>query len=97
LLSDIFTSLEKQQVLDQAVASADDYHLGKCDPVGLSEIQPLEKEGKEDGDTGHLKVNPDSQFWQGIKQCLEVILIGTLRAKRMNGSITTSSTAFLRD
>jgi hypothetical protein len=52
--------------------------------------------GKKDKDTGYLEVNPDSQFLQEIRQCLDIILNGTLRMTRMNEPITTSSTAFLR-
>jgi hypothetical protein len=55
-----------------------------------------EKEGKEDRDTGYLKGNPDSKFPQGIRQCLDIILSGILRITRMNGPVSTSSTAFLR-
>jgi hypothetical protein len=47
-------------------------------------------------DTGYLKGNPNSQFPQEIRQCLDKILCGTLRITRINGPITTSSTAFLR-
>jgi hypothetical protein len=46
LLSKTLTSLEKQQVLDQAAKARDDYHLDKCDPTGLSQTRPLEGEGE---------------------------------------------------
>jgi hypothetical protein len=51
---------------------------------------------KKDKDTGYLKGNPDSHFQQEIRQHLGVILSGTLKMKRMNRPITTSSIAFLR-
>jgi hypothetical protein len=46
LLSQTLTSLEKQQVLDQAAAAGNNYHLDKCGPVGLSQTGPLEEEGE---------------------------------------------------
>jgi hypothetical protein len=49
---------------------------------------------KRDKETGYLKGNPNSQFQQEIRQCLGMILSGTLKMKRMIGPITTSSTAF---
>jgi hypothetical protein len=51
LLSQTLTTLEKQEVLDQAVAAGDDYHLDKCGPIGLSQTRPLEEEGE--GEQGH--------------------------------------------
>jgi hypothetical protein len=55
-------------------------------------------EGKKDRDTEYLKGNPNSQFPQEIRQCLDMKLSGTLRMTRMNGPISecTSFTAFLR-
>jgi hypothetical protein len=53
-----------------------------------------EKERKTDA--RYLKGNPNSQFPQEIRQCLGMILGGTLKMTRMNGSVTTLSTAFLR-
>jgi hypothetical protein len=78
--------------------------------MGLSQTRPLDEEekeeeekegkagkgGKEDKDTGHLKGNPDSQFPQGSRQCLDMILSGTLRMARINGTVSASSTALLR-
>jgi hypothetical protein len=52
--------------------------------------------GERKTDTGYLKENPNSKFPQEIRQCLDKILCGTLRITRINGPITTSSTAFLR-
>jgi hypothetical protein len=40
LLSQTLTALEKQQVLDQAAAAGDDYHLDKYGPAGLSQTGP---------------------------------------------------------
>jgi hypothetical protein len=51
---------------------------------------------KKDRDNGYLKGNPDSLFPQEIRQYLDMILTRTLKMTRMNGPITTSSTAFLR-
>jgi hypothetical protein len=62
----------------------------------LGPSQEEEWEGEEDKDTGYLKGNPNSQFQQEIRQCLSMILNGTLKMTRMNGPITTSSTTFLR-
>jgi hypothetical protein len=42
-------------------------------------LEEEEGEGKEDRDTGYLKENPDSQFPQRIRQCLDMILSGTMR------------------
>jgi hypothetical protein len=67
--------------------------------MGLSQTQPLKEEegvGKKERDTGYLKENPDSQFPQETRQCLDMILSGTLRMTRMSGPVTTSCTAFLR-
>jgi hypothetical protein len=47
LLSQTLTSLEKQQVLDQAAKTGDDYHLDKSDPTGLSQIGPSQEEEGE--------------------------------------------------
>jgi hypothetical protein len=99
LLSQTLTSLEKQQVLDQAVGPGENYHLAKCGPIGLSQTKPWKRRrgrGKKDRDTGYPKGNPKSQFPQEIRQCLDRILSGTLRMTRMNGPVSTSSTAFLR-
>jgi hypothetical protein len=52
--------------------------------------------GEKDRDTGYLKGNPNFQFPQEIRQCLDMLLSGTLRMTKMNGSITTSSPAFLK-
>jgi hypothetical protein len=65
LLSQTLTSLEKQQVLDQAAAAGDDYHLEKFGPTALSQTGPLKEEEREGEERqGHwiLKGNPDSQF-----------------------------------
>jgi hypothetical protein len=51
---------------------------------------------EKDKDTGYLKGNPDSQFQQEIMQYLGMTLSGTLKMTKINGPITTSSTAFLR-
>jgi hypothetical protein len=40
--------------------------------------------------------NPDSQFPQEIRQCLDMILSETPRMTKINGPITASSTVFLR-
>jgi hypothetical protein len=53
LLSQTLTALEKQWLLDQAVKAGDNYHLDKCDPIGLSQTRPSQK--VEDKDTGYLK------------------------------------------
>jgi hypothetical protein len=47
LLSQTFTALEKQRVLDQAVKAGDDYHLDKCGPTGLSQTGPSQEEEGE--------------------------------------------------
>jgi hypothetical protein len=52
--------------------------------------------GEKDRDTGYLNGNPNSQFSQEIRQYLGMTLSGTLKMTRMNGPVTTSSTAFLR-
>jgi hypothetical protein len=44
LLSQVLTSLEKQQVLDQAVTDGDNYHLDKSGPTGLSQTGPSQEE-----------------------------------------------------
>jgi hypothetical protein len=44
LLSQTLTVLEKQQVLDQAAKTGDDYHLDKCGPTGLSHTGPSQEE-----------------------------------------------------
>jgi hypothetical protein len=41
------SSLEKQQVLDQAVKARDDYHLDKYGPTGLSQTEPSQEEEGE--------------------------------------------------
>jgi hypothetical protein len=47
LLSQTLTSLEKQQVLDQAVTPGDNYHLDKSGPTGLSQTgSSQDEEGK---------------------------------------------------
>jgi hypothetical protein len=49
-LSQTLTSLEKEQVLDQAVTAGDNYHLDKSDLTGLSQTVPSQEEegeGKE--------------------------------------------------
>jgi hypothetical protein len=47
LLSQTLTSLEKQQVLHQAVTAGDNYYLDKSGPTGLSRTGPsLVKEGE---------------------------------------------------
>jgi hypothetical protein len=99
LLSQTLTSLEKQQVLDQAVTAGDNYHLDKSGPTGLSPTGPSQEEeweGEEDKDIGYLEGSLDSQFQQEIRQCLGMTLSGTLKMTRMNGVIIISSTAFLR-
>jgi hypothetical protein len=95
LLLQTLTSQEKQKILDQAVGAGDNYHLDKCVPTSLSLMGLSEEEGE--GGQRHLKGNPDSQFPQEIRQGLDMILIGTLRVTSMNGPITTSASAFLRD
>jgi hypothetical protein len=58
-----------------------------------------EEEGereKKDRDTGYLKGNPDYQFPEEIRQCLEMILSGTLKMTRKNRPIATSITAFFK-
>jgi hypothetical protein len=52
---------------------------------------------KKDKDIGYLEGSLDSQFQQEIRQCLGMTLSGTLKMTRMNGTITISSTAFLKD
>jgi hypothetical protein len=47
LLSQTLTSLEKQQVLDQAVTAADNYHLDRSRPTGLSQSGPSQEEEGE--------------------------------------------------
>jgi hypothetical protein len=47
LLSQNLSSLEKQQVLDQAAAAGDDYHLDKCGPTALSQTGPSQEEEGE--------------------------------------------------
>jgi hypothetical protein len=47
LLSQTLTSLEKQQVLDQAVTAADNYHLDKNGPTGLIQTGPSQEEEGE--------------------------------------------------
>jgi hypothetical protein len=47
LLSQTLTAVEKQQVLDQAVKTGDDYHLDKYGPTGLSQTGPSQKEEGE--------------------------------------------------
>jgi hypothetical protein len=47
LLSQTLTSLEKQQVLDQAVAAGDSYHLDKSSPTGLSQTGPSQEEERK--------------------------------------------------
>jgi hypothetical protein len=100
LLSQTFTSLEKQRALDQAVTAGDSYHLSKCGPTSLSQTRPSqeEEEGREKKDKGigYLEGNLDSQFQQEIRQCLGMTLSGTLKTTRVNGVLTISSTAFLR-
>jgi hypothetical protein len=97
LLSQTLTSLEKQQVLDQAVTAGDNYHLDKSGPTTALSGPSQEEEGEgEEKDIGYLKVNLDSQFQQEIRQCLGMTLSGTLKMARMNGVVTISSTAFLR-
>jgi hypothetical protein len=44
LLSQTLTSLEKQQVLDQAVKAGDNYHLDKSGPTGLFQTGPSQEE-----------------------------------------------------
>jgi hypothetical protein len=52
--------------------------------------------GERKTDTGYLKENPNSKFPREIRQCLDMILHGTLRMTRINAPVTTSSIAFLR-
>jgi hypothetical protein len=52
---------------------------------------------KKDKDTGYLEGTLNSQFQQEIRQCLGMTLSETLKMTRMNGVVTISSTAFLRD
>jgi hypothetical protein len=59
-------------------------------------LEEEEERGGRKTDTRYLKGNPDSQFPQEIRQCLDMFLGGNLRITRMNGVVTTSSTAFLR-
>jgi hypothetical protein len=100
LLSQTLTSLEKQPVLDQAVTAGDNYHLDKSSPTGLPPTGPSqERRGREkkDKDIGYLEGSLNSQFQQEIRQCLVMTLSGTLKMTRMNGAVTISSTAFLKD
>jgi hypothetical protein len=47
LLSQTLTSLEKLQVLDQAVTAGDNYHLDKNSPTALSWTGPSQEEEVE--------------------------------------------------
>jgi hypothetical protein len=95
LLSGTLTSLEKQQVLDQAAVSGNNYHLDKCDPKGLSQTAPLEEEGEREEGQRYWIPKRESQFPITTGD-LTMILSGTLRMTRMNEPVTTSPTAFLR-
>jgi hypothetical protein len=50
LLSQTLTSLEKQQVLNQAAAAGDDYHLDKCASTSLFQIGPSQEEKEGEGE-----------------------------------------------
>jgi hypothetical protein len=88
LLSQTLTSLEKQWVLDQAVKAGDNYHLDKVALQACLRLGPhrrrREREKKDKG-IGYLKGNLNSHFQQEIRQCLGMILSGTLKMTRMNG------------
>jgi hypothetical protein len=99
LLSQTLTSLEKQQVLDQAATAGDDYHLDKCGLVGLSQTRPLEEEKKGRGERQrHWLSKRESQFPipTGDQAVPRYDTKWDPRMTRINGPITTSSTAFLR-
>jgi hypothetical protein len=50
LLSQTLTSLEKQQVLDQAVTAGDNYYFDKSGLTGLSQTGPSEEEKEGEGE-----------------------------------------------
>jgi hypothetical protein len=62
LLSQTLTSLEKQQVLDQAVTAGDNYHLDKSGPTGLSHTGPSQEEGEEEERQRHWIPRREPQF-----------------------------------
>jgi hypothetical protein len=63
LLSQILTSLEKQQVLDQAAAAGDDYHLDTCGPTALPQTRPSqEEEGEGEERQRHWIPKSEPQF-----------------------------------
>jgi hypothetical protein len=63
LLSQTLTSLEKQQVLDQAVTAGENYHLDKSGPTGLSQTGPSqEEEGEGDERQRHWIPKREPQF-----------------------------------
>jgi hypothetical protein len=47
LLSQTLTSLNKQQILHQAVTTGEDYHLDTCGPTSLSRTGPSQEEERE--------------------------------------------------
>jgi hypothetical protein len=91
LLSQILTSLEKQQVLDQAVKAGDNYHLDKCGLAGLSQAGLLQKEEEEEGE----ERQKHCILKREIRQYLSMTL-SDLKMTRMNGAVIISSNAFLR-
>jgi hypothetical protein len=62
LLSQTPTSLEKQQVVGQAVKAGDNYHLDKCDPTGLSQTGPSQEEGEGEETQRHWISKREPQF-----------------------------------
>jgi hypothetical protein len=62
-LSQTLTSLEKQQVLDQAVTAGENYPLDKNGPTGLSPTGPSqEEEGEEEERQRHWIPRREPQF-----------------------------------
>jgi hypothetical protein len=99
LLSQTITSLEKQQVLDQAVIAGDDYHLDKCGSTGLSCTGPSQEEdgeGKERQRHWIPKREPEFSILAGDQAVPRYDPKWTLKMTRMKGPVTTASTAFLR-
>jgi hypothetical protein len=62
LLSQTLTSLEKQQVLDQAVTAGDNYHLDKSSPTTALSGPSQEEEGEGEERQRHLIPRREPQF-----------------------------------
>jgi hypothetical protein len=62
LLSQTFTSLEKQQVLDQAVTAGDNYHFDKSGPTAALSGPSLEEEGERKERQRHWIPRREPQF-----------------------------------